>query len=77
MCILYTSLGIDEEVRDERDSYQDERTKDLSHEDVAERGAGNVSRKLGRWVSENLALVTSDTSSGQTAVTNPGIPCSR
>ena len=67
----YTSLSIDEEVRDDGDGDQDQRTKHLSHEDVGEGRTRNVSRKLGRWVSKSLTLVTSDTSSGQTAVADP------
>ena len=61
--VINTGLGVDEEEGDESNGNQNERTKDLAHEDVGEVSTRNIARELGRWISENLALETSDTCS--------------
>lgn len=41
-----TGLGVDEQVRDERDGNKDKRAKNLAHEDVCEVSTRNIAREL-------------------------------
>ena len=53
-----TNSGVHEQVRQNGNTDEDERTNDLSEEDVGELRTRCVARKLGRGITKGLALET-------------------
>lgn len=66
-----TSLSVDEEVRNESYSNKHQWADNFTEEDVGELGSWDVTGELLRWGTKDLALVTSDSCTRETAIGDP------